>query len=86
MSIAGTVSKPVVGLVGLGAMGRGVAGNLISKGFTLVGHDVRPEMREWLTERGGTASRSTAAVFTAAQARVAPVPPTVWPRRPQARA
>lgn len=43
-----------VGLVGLGAMGRGVATNLIAKGHRVVGFDIRPEMRDWLTQRGGT--------------------------------
>ena len=42
-----------VGLVGLGAMGRGVAGNLLGKGFPLMGYDIRPEAGEWLREQGG---------------------------------
>ena len=45
--------KNAVGVVGLGAMGRGVASNLIAKGQHVVGFDIRPEMRGWLTERGG---------------------------------
>ena len=42
-----------VGLIGLGAMGRGVAENLVAKGYPIVGFDVRPEMRDWLAQRGG---------------------------------
>ena len=42
-----------VGLVGLGAMGRGVAENLVRKGFPLVGYDIRPEAGEWLRGQGG---------------------------------
>jgi 3-hydroxyisobutyrate dehydrogenase len=38
-----------VGLVGLGVMGRGVAENLIKKGFAVVGRDVNPEALDWLT-------------------------------------
>ena len=51
-------STRAVGLVGLGAMGRGVAGNLMAKGFGVVGFDIRAEMRDWLTERGGTFASS----------------------------
>lgn len=51
-SLKNTALQPV-GLVGLGAMGRGVAGNLVRKGFPLVGYDVRPEAGEWLREQGG---------------------------------
>ena len=47
-------SGDAVGLVGLGAMGRGVAENLIAKGHRLIGFDVRAEMRGWLEARGGT--------------------------------
>lgn len=49
-----------VGLVGLGAMGRGVAGNLIAKGYEVVGFDIDPRARQWLVERGGRAAASLA--------------------------
>lgn len=48
--------RQAVGLVGLGAMGRGVAANLLKKGFEVVGYDVRPEAGEWLREQGGRAA------------------------------
>lgn len=49
----GTALGPV-GLVGLGAMGRGVAANLLAKGFEVVGCDVRREAGDWLESKGGT--------------------------------
>ncbi len=49
-----------VGLVGLGAMGRGVAGNLLDKGFEVIGVDVNPAAQEWLQARGGTVARDAA--------------------------
>src|SRR5688572_6753491 len=42
-----------VGLVGLGAMGRGVAVNLLGKGFGVVGCDVRAEAGDWIQREGG---------------------------------
>lgn len=53
-------SKPKVGLIGLGAMGRGVAGNLLAKGFDVIGSDVRPDALEWLRGKGGTSAASLA--------------------------
>jgi len=54
------MSTPTVGLVGLGAMGRGAATNLIAKGHALIGYDVVPEMKGWLLERGGQFADSLA--------------------------
>lgn len=45
--------KQKVGLVGLGAMGRGVAANLLAKGFAVVGCDKRPEAESWIRAQGG---------------------------------
>jgi L-threonate 2-dehydrogenase len=45
-----------VGLVGLGVMGRGVAANLLKKGFGVVGRDVNPEALSWLESIGGRAA------------------------------
>ena len=45
--------KQRVGLVGLGAMGRGVAANLLAKGFDVTACDVRPEAGEWIRAQGG---------------------------------
>ena len=49
-----TMGKIKVGLIGLGAMGRGAAVNLIANGYDVVGYDVRSESLDWLRERGGT--------------------------------
>lgn len=54
------MSKGLVGLVGLGAMGKGVAENLIAKGHQVMGYDVRPEMRAWIEQRGGKFAASLA--------------------------
>ena len=45
MNTASAVALETVGLVGLGAMGRGVAANLAKKGFRVFGCDVREESR-----------------------------------------
>lgn len=50
--------RTCVGLIGLGAMGRGAATNLLAKGFDVVGFDVRAEALDWLQEQGGTAAPS----------------------------
>ena len=48
-------SQPV-GLIGLGAMGKGVASNLLSKGFQIVGRDINSDSMKWLQEKGGVAA------------------------------
>jgi len=45
-----------VGLVGLGAMGQGVAKNLLSKGYEVVGFDIRSEALKLFVEKGGRAA------------------------------
>jgi 3-hydroxyisobutyrate dehydrogenase len=50
----------VVGLVGLGAMGKGVACNLLAKGFEVVGHDVRADLQGWIEAQGGAFAHSLA--------------------------
>lgn len=49
---ANDASTSQVGLVGLGAMGRGVAANLLAKGYRITGCDVRPDAGEALRARG----------------------------------
>jgi 3-hydroxyisobutyrate dehydrogenase len=49
-----------IGLIGLGAMGRGAARNLLAKGFDVVGYDVRAEALQNLREQGGTPATSLA--------------------------
>lgn len=59
-------NQPTVGVVGLGAMGRGVADNLLAKGFAVAGHDVNPASLRWLEERGGSAAADAADLASAA--------------------
>ncbi len=48
------MSNPAIGLVGLGAMGRGVAANLAKHSFPLFGYDIRKDERVYLESIGGT--------------------------------
>jgi 3-hydroxyisobutyrate dehydrogenase len=56
------MGEQAVGLIGLGAMGRGVAENLIAKDHRVVGFDIRPEARDWLAQRGGIFADTLAGV------------------------
>ena len=58
-------SMKKVGLVGLGAMGRGVAKNLLQKGFGVVGADVDPKSLEWLRAQGGEPAAGAQAIAEA---------------------
>ena len=49
-----------VGLIGLGNMGSGMAGNLLKAGYSLVVHDLRPEVVRDFAARGARASASVA--------------------------
>jgi 3-hydroxyisobutyrate dehydrogenase len=51
-----------VGLVGLGAMGRGVAANLLKKGFSVLGRDTQADALAWLESVGGKAATDAASV------------------------
>lgn len=53
-----TEKHPTVGLVGLGAMGRGVAMNLMRKGYRVIGFDVNPDALSWLKSQGGEPAQS----------------------------
>ena len=68
-----------IGFIGLGAMGRYMARNLVRAGYAVTGYDVRPEAVEQLVADGGQAATTPAeaargaellvvVVFTAAQA------------------
>ncbi len=52
--------SPKVGVVGLGAMGRGIAGSLRTAGFDIGVFDVRPEATAAFAADGGTAFASVA--------------------------
>lgn len=54
--------KPNVGIIGLGAMGMGVARSLLRGGFTVAACDVRAEARAAIEAAGGAAYASAAEV------------------------
>ncbi len=55
-------ARTVVGLVGLGAMGRGVAANLLAKGFDVLGRDVSAAACDWLRAQGGAVAADAQAL------------------------
>ncbi|MDR3453034.1 MAG: NAD(P)-dependent oxidoreductase [Rhodoferax sp.] len=59
MTTAAPASR-CVGLIGLGAMGQGVARNLLRKGFKVHGCDLRPDARAALVREGGQACATPA--------------------------
>ncbi len=59
------MSKPKVGVIGLGSMGIGVARTLLAKGFEVHACDVRPEAVKAFAAEGGVAAASPAALGAA---------------------
>jgi len=57
-------TRTKVGLIGLGAMGRGAATNLLAKGYDVVGFDVSAGALDWLRAQGGTPAGSLAELAT----------------------
>jgi len=49
-----------IGFIGLGAMGKGMAGALMHAGHSVSGYDVNPAALDWLKGRGGTPAASAA--------------------------
>ncbi len=49
-----------IGFIGLGNMGMGMAKNLLNKGFTVKGFDIRREVRNGIKQFGGIPVNSTA--------------------------
>jgi 3-hydroxyisobutyrate dehydrogenase len=54
-------AKPQIGFIGLGAMGAGMAANLLRAGFPVIGFDLQPAALERLAAAGGQAAASPAA-------------------------
>lgn len=52
------MGKPSIGFIGLGHMGRPMAGNLLEAGYDLTVYDIVPEKMEPLTGAGAAAGRS----------------------------
>jgi 3-hydroxyisobutyrate dehydrogenase len=61
------MTKVKVGFIGLGAMGRGAAANLLAKGFEVVGCDVREDALDWLRAQGGSPAGSLAEMASQVQ-------------------
>ncbi|MBN8925831.1 MAG: 3-hydroxyisobutyrate dehydrogenase [Rhodospirillales bacterium 69-11] len=64
----------VVGVVGLGNMGLGMAGSLVRGGFTVIGHDLSADRRAAAAEAGCGVRDSLAAVMAEADALVFSLP------------
>ena len=56
------MTQPTVGIIGLGAMGAGIAKTLRNNGFTIHVCDVRPGVADAFVAEGGTAHATTAAL------------------------
>lgn len=59
-----------IGFIGLGAMGRGMAGVLLAQGHAVAGFDVNPAALDWLEGKGGTRAASAAVACAGAEAAV----------------
>ena len=57
-----------IGIVGLGDMGSGMAGNLLRAGFEVHGFDRAPARLEWLEREGGHPAEDAAAVGRSSEA------------------
>ncbi|BEP14022.1 2-hydroxy-3-oxopropionate reductase [Acidothermaceae bacterium B102] len=55
-----------VGVIGLGIMGSAISANLLEAGHSVVGYDLKPSARTSLTDLGGRAVSTAAAVATEA--------------------
>lgn len=56
------MTRPTVGVIGLGLMGGNVASRLVEAGFDVFGYDVVPEARERAADEGITVASDTATV------------------------
>lgn len=65
MTSSADTQKPRVGLIGLGAMGAGMAGSLRRAGFSPHVFDIRPGVAEAFAREGGTACASVAELAAA---------------------
>ena len=70
------MGKERVGFIGLGNMGKPMAGSLLAKGFAVVGHDAMAERTAILAQRGATPAASIAEVVAASDVVVTMLPNT----------
>jgi putative dehydrogenase len=59
-----------IGFVGLGAMGRGMAGTLLSAGHEVAGFDINPDALDWLEGKGETRAANAAQACDGADAAI----------------
>ncbi len=59
-----------IGFIGLGAMGRGMTGTLLSAGHEVAGFDLNPAALDWLEEKGGTRAANAAQACDGADAAI----------------
>jgi len=73
-SCSSSAKNPVVGFIGLGNMGRGMAANLVTKGHSVLVYDVTPGAVNQLVEMGAQAASCPADVAAQAQSIVTMLP------------
>jgi 4-hydroxybutyrate dehydrogenase/sulfolactaldehyde 3-reductase len=61
-----TLKEKMIGFIGLGAMGKGMARQCVQKGFMLMVHDIRPEPVQDLVGAGAQDGKSVQAIAAAA--------------------
>ena len=54
------MTRPAIGVAGLGSMGFGIAGSLVRAGFTTYGFDINPQQVRRLEQLGGQGGALTA--------------------------
>lgn len=59
-----------IGFIGLGAMGRGMAGVLLAEGHEVTGYDLNPAALDWLEQQGGRRAASAAEACDGAEAAI----------------
>ncbi len=68
------MEKPTIGFIGLGIMGRPMAGHLMGAGHTIVCYDIMPEAVQALVDKGAEAAASSREVAERADVVISMVP------------
>jgi len=66
--------KTTIGILGLGPMGGIIATNLLARGFSILGYDIRAECRRELETNGGVSLSSTTEVADRADVLITSLP------------
>ena len=75
------MAKQMIGIVGLGIMGGGMAEALLAAGHRVVGYDIAPSANARLRKAGGRALASAAAVAQNVDILITSLPSTTDARR-----